>query len=131
MPSRQRTLRRWLIRSDGRSGLGLLGATPKQSRLTAGRWRTSCVDTISQSFTQVTQYFFQAGRSGSAVRKSRASPRCDAALPEAEAGAGEIDAGLRRLGDALAELEATENRWYEAEMHRIRAEILLKRDPAN
>jgi hypothetical protein len=33
--------------------------------------------------------------------------------------------------DALAELQTTEARWYEAEMHRIRAEILLKRDPAN
>jgi hypothetical protein len=32
---------------------------------------------------------------------------------------------------ALAELEATEGRWYEAEMHRIRAGILLKRDPAD
>ena len=58
-------------------------------------------------------------------------PSLRAALAEAEASAGEIDAGLRRLDDALAELEATENRWYEAEMHRIRAEILLKRDPAN
>ena len=55
----------------------------------------------------------------------------EAALAEAEAGAGETDAGLRRLDDALAELEATDSRWYEAEMHRIRAEILLKRDSAN
>src|SRR5262249_41227352 len=54
----------------------------------------------------------------------------EAALAEAEASAGETEAGLRRLDDALAELEATEN-WYEAEMHRIRAGILLKRDPAN
>jgi predicted ATPase len=58
-------------------------------------------------------------------------PSLEAALAEAEASAGETDAALRRLDDALAELEATENRWYEAEMHRIRAEILLKRDPAN
>jgi predicted ATPase/ABC-type transport system involved in cytochrome c biogenesis ATPase subunit len=55
----------------------------------------------------------------------------EAALAEAEASAGETDAGLRRLDAALAELERTEQRWYEAEMHRIRAEILLKRDPAN
>jgi predicted ATPase len=55
----------------------------------------------------------------------------DAALAEAEASAGEINAGLRRLEDALAELERTEQRWYEAELHRIRAEILLKRDPAD
>src|SRR5262249_5070897 len=53
-----------------------------------------------------------------------------AALAIAEASAGETNAGLRRLDDALAELERTEERWYEAEMHRIRAEILLKRDPA-
>jgi predicted ATPase len=58
-------------------------------------------------------------------------PSLEAALAEAEARAGETDAGLRRLDDALAELERTEQRWYEAEMHRIRGEILLKRDPAN
>ena len=58
-------------------------------------------------------------------------PSLEAALAEAEASAGEIDAGLRRLDDALAEVGRTEQRWYEAEMHRIRGEILLKRDPAN
>jgi predicted ATPase len=55
----------------------------------------------------------------------------EAALAEAEARAGETDAGLRRLGDALTELERTEQRWYEAELYRIRGEILLKCDPAN
>jgi class 3 adenylate cyclase/predicted ATPase len=55
----------------------------------------------------------------------------EAALAEAEATVGETDAGLHRLDDALAELEATENRWYEPEMHRIRAGILVKRDPAD
>jgi hypothetical protein len=58
-------------------------------------------------------------------------PSLEAALAEAEASAGETDAGLRRLDDALAELERTEQRFYEAEMHRIRAEILRKRDPAD
>jgi len=58
-------------------------------------------------------------------------PSFEAALAEAEAGAGEVAAALRRLDDALAGLEATENRWYEAEIHRIRGEILLKRDPAD
>jgi predicted ATPase len=59
------------------------------------------------------------------------APSLEAALAEAEASAGETDAWLRRLDDALAELERTEERWYEAEMHRIRAEILLKHDPAD
>src|SRR5262249_12413439 len=58
-------------------------------------------------------------------------PIFEAALAEAEASAGEIDAGLRRLDNALAESERTEQRWCEAEMHRIRGEILLKRDPAD
>jgi predicted ATPase len=58
-------------------------------------------------------------------------PSFEAALAEAEASAGETDAGLRRLDDALGELERTEERLYEAEMHRIRAGILLKRDPAD
>jgi class 3 adenylate cyclase/predicted ATPase len=55
----------------------------------------------------------------------------EAALAEAEACAGETDAGLRRLDDALAESERTEQRSYKAEMHRIRGEILLQRDRAD
>jgi len=58
-------------------------------------------------------------------------PSLEAALAEAEARAGENDAGLRRLDDASALLERTEQRLYEPELHRIRGEILLKRDPAD
>jgi predicted ATPase len=58
-------------------------------------------------------------------------PSFEAALAEVEAGAGETDAGFRRLEDALAESGRTEQRWYEAEIHRIRGEIMLKRDPAD
>src|SRR5262249_18489163 len=58
-------------------------------------------------------------------------PGLEAALAEAEASAGETDTGLRRLDDALAESARTEQRWSEAEVHRIRGEILLKRDPAD
>ena len=58
-------------------------------------------------------------------------PGFEAALAEAEASAGETDAGLLRLDDVLAELKRTEERLYAAEMHRIRAAILLKRDPAD
>jgi predicted ATPase len=55
----------------------------------------------------------------------------EAVLAEAEASAGETDAGLRRLDLALAALERTEERLYEAEMHRIGGDILLQRDPAD
>jgi predicted ATPase len=55
----------------------------------------------------------------------------EAVLAEAEARAGETDAGLRRVDDALTALARTEERLYEAEMHRIRGDILLQRDPAD
>jgi class 3 adenylate cyclase/predicted ATPase/ABC-type transport system involved in cytochrome c biogenesis ATPase subunit len=55
----------------------------------------------------------------------------EAVLAKAESDAGETDAGFRRVDDAYAELGRTEQRWYEAEIHRICAEILLKRDPAD
>jgi hypothetical protein len=55
----------------------------------------------------------------------------EAALAEAEASAGKTDAALRRLDNALAEADRIEQHWYQAEMHRTRAEILLKRDPAD
>jgi predicted ATPase len=58
-------------------------------------------------------------------------PLQEVALAEAEAATGDIAAGLKRLEDAVAEAERIGERWYEAEMHRIRAEILRKRDPAN
>jgi predicted ATPase len=74
-------------------------------------------------------------RRGLAINREQGNvwflPIFEVALAEAEASAGETDAGLRRLDDAFAEAERTEQRWYEAEMHRIRAAILLKCDPAN
>jgi predicted ATPase len=58
-------------------------------------------------------------------------PSLEAALAEAEAGAGETDSRLGRLHEAFAVLERTEERFYEAEIHHIRAEILLTADPAD
>jgi tetratricopeptide (TPR) repeat protein len=57
-------------------------------------------------------------------------PPQEAAVAEAEAAAGEVGAGLRRVEAALAEAERMQHS-SEVEMHRIRAEILLKRDPTN
>ena len=54
-----------------------------------------------------------------------------AAVAEAEAQAGDLSAALARLERALAEVEDTGDRACEPEMHRIRGEILLKRDARN
>jgi predicted ATPase len=53
------------------------------------------------------------------------------ALAEAEARAGDVDRTLTILDEALATSERTGHRTFEAELHRVRGEKLLKRDPAN
>jgi tetratricopeptide (TPR) repeat protein len=53
------------------------------------------------------------------------------ALAEAEAGAGDPDRAVAIVKEALATVETTGYRAFEAELHRVRGEILLKRDPAN
>ena len=53
------------------------------------------------------------------------------ALAEAEARAGDPDRALAILDEALATSDRTGYRAFEAELHRARGEILLKRDPAN
>jgi predicted ATPase len=58
-------------------------------------------------------------------------PRFVAALAEAEAQGGELDAALASVNAAIAEIERDGQRWSEAEAHRVRGEILCKRDPAD
>jgi class 3 adenylate cyclase/predicted ATPase len=52
-------------------------------------------------------------------------------LAGAEAGAGDLDRAVAVLDEALATCDRTGYRAFEAELHRARGEILLKRDPAN
>ena len=52
-------------------------------------------------------------------------------LAEAEARAGELDRAVATLDDALATSERIGHRAFDAELHRARGEILLKRDPTN
>ena len=53
------------------------------------------------------------------------------ALAEAETRAGDPDRALAILDEALATCDRTSYRAFEAELHRVRGETLLKRDPAN
>ena len=47
-------------------------------------------------------------------------------LAECEAEAGRVDIGLATLDAQLAAIEQTGQRWFDAEMHRVRGELLLK-----
>ena len=53
------------------------------------------------------------------------------ALAEAEARAGDPDRAVAILDEALATADRLGYRAFEAELHRVRGDILLKRDPAN
>ncbi len=53
------------------------------------------------------------------------------ALAEAEARAGDPGRAIAILDEALATCDRTGYRAFEAELHRARGEMLLKRDPAN
>jgi tetratricopeptide (TPR) repeat protein len=53
------------------------------------------------------------------------------ALAEAEARAGDLDRAIAIIDEALATADRIGYRSFEAELHRTRGDILLKRDPAN
>jgi len=52
-------------------------------------------------------------------------------LANAEGECGRLGEGLAMLDAQLAVIERTGQHWFDAEVHRARGEILLKRDPAN
>jgi predicted ATPase len=53
------------------------------------------------------------------------------ALAEAEARAGDSDRAVATLDEALATSDSAGYRTFVAELHRVRGELLLKREPAN
>jgi predicted ATPase len=53
------------------------------------------------------------------------APRVLGALAEAQAKAGRLEEGLATLTEALSLVEVTDERYWEAELHRLRAEVLL------
>jgi class 3 adenylate cyclase/predicted ATPase len=53
------------------------------------------------------------------------------ALAEAESRAGDVSRALAILDEALATSERIGHRTFDAELHRVRGEMLLRRDPAN
>ena len=58
------------------------------------------------------------------------SPFYTALLADAHRRAGDGDQALEVLGEALEQVEQTDQRVYEAELHRLRATVLLARAPS-
>jgi class 3 adenylate cyclase/tetratricopeptide (TPR) repeat protein len=58
-------------------------------------------------------------------------PLVNTSRAEAEARTGETEAALASIEQALADSQRTGQRWFDAETHRTRGEILLRKDPSN
>jgi class 3 adenylate cyclase/predicted ATPase len=58
-------------------------------------------------------------------------PLISAVLAEVEAEAGHLEEGLATLDAQLAEDADTGQRWFDAEVQRVRGELLLRREPAD
>ncbi len=58
-------------------------------------------------------------------------PLVRTALAEAEARNGETAVALATLDHALTDFERSGQRWYDTEIHRMRGDILLKKNPAD
>ena len=56
-------------------------------------------------------------------------PLFAACVAEAEANERNVEAALDILDHQLVETERSGQRWYDAELHRVRGELLLRRDP--
>ena len=54
-------------------------------------------------------------------------PLLGSALAEVEAEEGQVEVGLATLDAQLATIEQTGERWFEAEIYRLRGEFLLRR----
>lgn len=49
-------------------------------------------------------------------------------LAEAYGKVGEVEQGLAALVDALAQVEQTGERWYEAELYRLKGQLTLQQE---
>ena len=58
-------------------------------------------------------------------------PLFGALLAETEAEGGELNAAIGTIDEQIALIGRTGERWYESELNRVRAEILLKSGPSN
>ena len=58
------------------------------------------------------------------------APLTEAMLAEVESEAGDSDFAMVTIARTIAEAERLGQRWYDAELHRVRGEILLKLNPA-
>jgi hypothetical protein len=61
----------------------------------------------------------------SALRGLFSADRGTSRLAEGHGAAGQLDEGLRQLDEATRHMDATQERWHEADVHRVRGQLLF------
>ena len=82
---------------------------------------------LKQGIAQMQQGWAAYRATGANVRQ----PMYLAPLAEAYGQAGQVDEGLQVLAEALAYIEQAGERWWEAELHRLKGELLLLQSSDN
>ena len=90
-------------------------------------WATAVKDDIGNGIEEIRSGLDALAATGVSLRRSY----CLSLLAETYHRNGDFDAGLQVLADALAHSEATAERWWEAEMHRMTGELLVVREPSH
>jgi DNA-binding SARP family transcriptional activator/predicted ATPase len=84
-------------------------------------WRLAMAGQSEVGIAQIRQGLKTCQAMGTEVNRSHWL----ALLAEAQANCGEVEAGLSTLAEALAFVEKSGERYYEAEIHRLKGELLL------
>ena len=82
---------------------------------------------LKEGIAQMQQGWEAYRATGANVRQ----PMYLAPLAEAYGQAGQVDEGLQVLAEALAYIEQAGERWWEAELHRLKGELLLLQSADN
>jgi predicted ATPase len=82
---------------------------------------------LQEGITQMQQGWAAYRATGANVRQ----PMYLAPLAEAYGHAGQVNEGLQMLAEALAYIEQSGERWWEAEIHRLKGELLLQQSSDN
>src|SRR5204863_246918 len=85
-------------------------------------WGLAAQGHYEEGIEQMQQGLTAQGETGSSVHQVHFS----VLLAEAHGHAGQCDEGLRLLAEAEAAMETTDERFYEAELWRIKGELMLQ-----
>jgi predicted ATPase len=90
-------------------------------------WALACQGQGQEGITQITQGLRVHRGTGAALIR----PYFLALLAEAYGSMGQPEAGLTSLAEALILADTTGERWYQAELYRLKGELLLAQSPDN